>query len=874
MQRSSCHAMEKQSQIQSIKEKNMNIYLPGIPDVRVGMKELHAVCTFDSLLALDNERDFVKEATLLYGGKSFSNLIEMGLVCMIKQYMKREWDKREGVMENIFLLISILLPELPDEFEINSLMEITVHDSAEEFAGRIFNEMFSLLNDNGGKINDMSGSVNFQTALPKTLYFAPLEMLTGTLFEGLGLLGKIFCHPKCVTLNRVYVMILAIIDLRFPEAMKKDLISIDKILMLRRISDVSPLSVKLYEKYEMENALKDASPNWNQILEISQSFDKGDFDKAFEALLVFSNQKVTEEIVESDLIPCLRHFISNSFDDENFMKSFIQIIVGQPGESWKVDNFRRFVGMIKQSIVLIHCEWTSSSKQNCDYSRHYYENLLLNAALLLWDLYAVNSVLNQYLDNFATEPPLDKSEFHCVMTWSEFRLRLPTETEESLLLYKNLACVCAVMFPLEIRRYLFKKFVQDSYYSNTNFGVGILLKRTNVLERMFSIINPGLSSPKFISMPWTIAFEGEIGRGYGLNKELFTLISRGFQRHDLNLWYGEPVNGDIMTQNEDGKPPQSYTFSPNGLFPKATGRNRKPIFLLLGQLLAKAIIDCHLLDIPLSVEFFKYVTSRDSLVYVSLCHDVAKVVPDTSKLIMQLLSVRSKKWDIEDDHSLTEEEKFNLIKDLMFDDDCSFEDLSVNFTMPGSGEELIEGGKDVMLDPFNTEQYLRCISDFVLVQNFANLDAIRDGIEDVISLHELNIFLPDELQSILCGQEYRPWSVEYLKSCCKFASGYDVNSKPVTFLFEVLSTLDALEQRQFLQFVTSRPNLPIGGLKSLSPLLTISKISTEEGKEDLRLPSASTCYNVLRLPEYSSLEKTRENLRSAISEGDGSFQYV
>ena len=42
-------------------------------------------------------------------------------------------------------------------------------------------------------------------------------------------------------------------------------------------------------------------------------------------------------------------------------------------------------------------------------------------------------------------------------------------------------------------------------------------------------------------------------------------------------------------------------------------------------------------------------------------------------------------------------------------------------------------------------------------------------------------------------------------------------------LYEVMSEYNREEQRQFLQFVTGCPRLPVGGFKALSPPLTIVK---------------------------------------------------
>ena len=70
------------------------------------------------------------------------------------------------------------------------------------------------------------------------------------------------------------------------------------------------------------------------------------------------------------------------------------------------------------------------------------------------------------------------------------------------------------------------------------------------------------------------------------------------------------------------------------------------------------------------------------------------------------------------------------------------------------------------------------------------------------------------------------------------------------------------------------PRFPgcVAGLKSLNPPLTIVKkilLSTENA--DSYLPSVMTCVNYLKLPDYSSVEVTRERLATAANEGQLSF---
>lgn len=125
----------------------------------------------------------------------------------------------------------------------------------------------------------------------------------------------------------------------------------------------------------------------------------------------------------------------------------------------------------------------------------------------------------------------------------------------------------------------------------------------------------------------------------------------------------------------------------------------------------------------------------------------------------------------------------------------------------------------------------------------------------VFPITHLRLFYPNELEQLFCGSGYVQWDVPMLMDCCHPDHGYTLNSRAIKFLFEVLCSYDSNEQRSFLQFVTGSLRSPVGGLKSLSPPLTIVRKTFEPGeKVDDYLPSVM-----------------REKLNIAANEGQHSF---
>lgn len=133
----------------------------------------------------------------------------------------------------------------------------------------------------------------------------------------------------------------------------------------------------------------------------------------------------------------------------------------------------------------------------------------------------------------------------------------------------------------------------------------------------------------------------------------------------------------------------------------------------------------------------------------------------------------------------------------------------------------------------------------------------------------LRVFSIKELDDILAGCT-QTWDEETLMAHTRVDHGYTKSSQTIKNLFKVLSEMGKEDQKLFLQFVTGCPKLPIGGLANLKPPLTIVKKASGKNADSF-LPSAMTCTNYLKLPDYSSITVLREQLYRAIRDGQGSF---
>jgi E3 ubiquitin-protein ligase TRIP12 len=146
------------------------------------------------------------------------------------------------------------------------------------------------------------------------------------------------------------------------------------------------------------------------------------------------------------------------------------------------------------------------------------------------------------------------------------------------------------------------------------------------------------------------------------------------------------------------------------------------------------------------------------------------------------------------------------------------------------------------------------------------------------------LFVCSKLERLFCGSGYHAWDTKQLIECTRCDHGYTHDSRAVKYLFDIMCSFNYDEQRQFLQFITGSPRLPVGGLRSLVPPLTIvrktvdsssftttTSTSTSNSNSESYLPSVMTCVNYLKLPDYASIDVMREKLTIAMRDGQLSF---
>jgi E3 ubiquitin-protein ligase TRIP12 len=197
------------------------------------------------------------------------------------------------------------------------------------------------------------------------------------------------------------------------------------------------------------------------------------------------------------------------------------------------------------------------------------------------------------------------------------------------------------------------------------------------------------------------------------------------------------------------------------------------------------------------------------------------------------------KKEIDEDPRRSAAQKVADTEELTIDD-VNLEDLCLDFTLPGYPNiELEDNGSQKRVTMDNVDTYLEKVLDMTLGSGVRRqIDAFRTGFSQVFPYSALSAFTPNELVSLF-GRVDEDWSLESkyqiqihalrfanmlaaLMDSIKADHGYNMDSKSVKNLLQSMSEFAPTERRDFLQFTTGSPKLPIGGEYSSKELSACS----------------------------------------------------
>lgn len=156
----------------------------------------------------------------------------------------------------------------------------------------------------------------------------------------------------------------------------------------------------------------------------------------------------------------------------------------------------------------------------------------------------------------------------------------------------------------------------------------------------------------------------------------------------------------------------------------------------------------------------------------------------------------------------------------------------------------------------NREQYVK---DYVLWLTDKSIqpqyEAFARGFYTCLDRTALSIFTPEALKSVIEG--HPEIDIDELEGTVTY-DDYEKTSPAILDFWHIVRNFSPDQHRQLLEFVTASDRVPVNGIGS------IQFIVQKNGDDDHRLPSSSTCYGRLLLPQYSSRQIMEEKLTKAI----------
>nr|VDD46119.1 unnamed protein product [Brassica oleracea] len=261
-------------------------------------------------------------------------------------------------------------------------------------------------------------------------------------------------------------------------------------------------------------------------------------------------------------------------------------------------------------------------------------------------------------------------------------------------------------------------------------------------------------------------------------------------------------------------------------------------FHFLGTLLAKAMFEGILVDIPFATFFLSKLKHK-----YNYLNDLPSLDPELYKHLIFLKRYKG---------NIAELELYFVILNNEYGERTE--------------EELLPGGKDMRVTNENVITFIHLVSNHRLnFQIRQQSSHFLRGFQQLIPKECIDMFNEHELQVLISGSA-DSLDIDDLRQNTNYTGGYNAGHYVIDMFWEVLKSFSTENQKNFLKFVTGCSRGPLLGFKYLEPAFCIQRAAGSANNEAVdRLPTSATCMNLLKLPPYQSKEQLETKLMYAIS---------
>ncbi|VVC29410.1 IQ motif, EF-hand binding site,HECT domain [Cinara cedri] len=289
--------------------------------------------------------------------------------------------------------------------------------------------------------------------------------------------------------------------------------------------------------------------------------------------------------------------------------------------------------------------------------------------------------------------------------------------------------------------------------------------------------------------------------------------------------------------------------------------NHLNLFEFVGRILGKAVYEGIVVDVPFASFFLSQLLGQTQELLYSSMDELPSLDND---LYRNLTSVKHYEGDVSE-------------LDLTFS-------VVDNHLGQLTTHDLIPGGRIISVTNQNKINYVHLMAHYVMhTQIKAQTASFIKGFKSVINPEWLALFSTPELQKLISGDN-APIDLLDLRRTTQYYGGFHDSHRVILWLWEILQKdFTEKERSLFLKFVTSCSKPPLLGFAYLEPPFSIRCVQVADDEDfgdtlvsvirgfftirkkdpNLRLPSASTCFNLLKLPNYQKKSILRDKLRSS-----------
>ncbi|XP_011503939.1 PREDICTED: ubiquitin-protein ligase E3B-like, partial [Ceratosolen solmsi marchali] len=310
--------------------------------------------------------------------------------------------------------------------------------------------------------------------------------------------------------------------------------------------------------------------------------------------------------------------------------------------------------------------------------------------------------------------------------------------------------------------------------------------------------------------------------------------------------------------------------SENRLYPSSTSaiqENHLLFFEFIGRMLGKAVYEGIVVDVPFASFFISQFCGQAGGVFYSWLDELASL---DRELYRSLTMVKHYNGDIGD-----------LALTFSFDENVMGKIIT---------HELKPGGKAILVTNENKINYIHLMARFRMYVQIKNqIKAFTKGFRSMINSAWLTLFSTPECQKLISGEDIS-LDLRDLRKHTQYYGGFHDKHRVICWLWDILEKdFSESEKGLFLKFVTSCSKSPLIGFAHLEPPFSIRcvEVGDDEDTGDTigsvirgfftihkkdpqnRLPTSSTCFNLLKLPNYKKKNILREKLYYAVTSNTG-----